>query len=225
MLKIGHRGVKGHVPENTIASFQRAIDIGLDAVELDVHQCASGEIVVIHDTTIDRTTSGTGLVSELTLSELKNVSIDVEHQIPTLEEVLDTISRKCVVNIELKGENTVEKTLDIINKYTLEKNWELTDFIISSFDWLALEKVHQQNPFLPIGVLTLTDIELAISFAKFCNAKAIHPYFHLLDSENVKKMKAENLKIFPWTVNEPEDIIFVKSLAVDGIISDYPDRL
>lgn len=225
MLIIGHRGAKGYAAENTLASFQKALELGVDMIELDVHLCASGEIVVIHDETIDRSTSGNGLVSELSLSQLKMVSIEVQHYIPTLAEVLDLINRKCVVNIELKGANTAKATLDIIDLYISQNNWQPTDFIISSFDWLALKEVHLQNPNLPIGVLTTTDIDLAIEFAKFCNAVAIHPYFHLLTHELVSKMKSENLKIYPWTVNEPEDIIFVQSFNVDGIISDYPDRL
>lgn len=225
MLKIGHRGAKGHVAENTLASFQKALDLGVEMVELDVYRCASGEIVVIHDHTIDRTTSGTGTVAELTLSQLKMVSIEVEHQIPTLAEVLDFINRRCVVNVELKGANTAKGTLDILATYIGEKHWQPTDFILSSFDWLALEDVHRLNPNIPIGVLTLTDIELAIGFAKFCNAVAIHPYYHLVNHESIAKMKAENLKIYPWTVNRPEDIAHIQSFAVDGIISDYPDRL
>jgi glycerophosphoryl diester phosphodiesterase len=225
MLKIGHRGAKGHVAENTLASFQKAIELGVDAIELDVHCCATGEIMVIHDDTIDRTTTGTGLVSKLSLSQLKNVSIDVVHFIPTLEEVLDFISGRCIVNIELKGENTAEKTMQILDTYINEKNWKHEQFLVSSFDWLALEQVHKHNQFMPIGVLTLTDIELAIGFAKFCKAKAIHPYFHLLTAEHVAQMKAENLNIYPWTVNLPEDIALVQSLNVDGIISDYPERL
>jgi glycerophosphoryl diester phosphodiesterase len=225
MLKIGHRGAKGHVAENTLASFQKALDLGVDAIELDVHRCATGEIVVIHDETIDRTTSGSGLVSELSLSQLKNVSIDVVHFIPTLGEVLDILAGRCIVNIELKGENTAKNTMQLLDIYINEKNWKHEQFLVSSFDWLALEEVHRHNQFMPIGVLTLTDIELAIGFAKFCKAKAIHPYFHLLTQENVAKMKAENLKIYSWTVNRLEDIALVQSLNVDGIISDYPERL
>ncbi len=225
MLIIGHRGAKGYVAENTLASFQRALDLGVDMIELDVHRCASGEIVVIHDETIEGTTSGSGLISELSLLQLKMVSIEVEHYIPTLAEVLNLINRKCVVNIELKGANTAKDTLEIIDLYIGEKNWQQTDFIISSFDWLALEEVHHKNPNIPIGVLSATDIDLSIGFAKFCNAVAIHPYFQLLTHDLVSKMKAENLKIYPWTVNEPEDIIFTKSFDVDGIISDYPDRI
>ncbi|WNM19950.1 glycerophosphodiester phosphodiesterase [Flavobacterium capsici] len=225
MLRIGHRGAKGHVAENTLASFQKALDLGVDMIELDVHRCASGEIIVLHDETLDRTTSGSGKVTDLTLSQLKMVSIEVEHQVPTLTEVLDLIHRKCVVNIELKGANTAKGTLDILATYIGEKGWQPTDFILSSFDWLALEEVHQLNPNIPIGVLTATDIDLAIGFAKFSKAVAIHPYYHLLTTETVAKMRENQFKIFPWTVNEPEDITFVKSLAVDGIISDYPERV
>lgn len=225
MLKIGHRGAKGHVAENTLASFQKALDLGVHMIELDVHQCASGELVVLHDETIDRTTSGSGLVSDLALSQLKMVSIEVVHQVPTLVEVLELVDRKCVVNIELKGTNTAKATLDILATYIGEKHWQPTDFILSSFDWLALEEVHRLNPNIPIGVLTATDIDLAIGFAKFVRAQAIHPYYHLLTTESVSKIKENQLKIFPWTINAPEDIAVIKALNVDGIISDYPDRV
>jgi glycerophosphoryl diester phosphodiesterase len=225
MLNIGHRGAKGHVAENTLASFQKALELGVDAIEFDVHQCASGEIVIIHDSTLERTTNGNGLVSDFTLPELKRLEINKQHKIPTLREALDLIDKRCVVNIELKGENTEKRTFEIIEEYVEEKNWSYDDFIVSSFNWDDLLKMHNRNPYIPFGVLTTTDLELAIGFGKFIYAKAIHPYFHLLTKENTIHMQEMGFKVFPWTVNIDEDIQKIKSFNVDGIITDFPNRI
>ena len=97
--------------------------------------------------------------------------------------------------------------------------------LVASFDWNAVQQVHFLNDKIRIGVLTITDLELALAFAKFIKAYSIHPYYHLLTTEIVANMQSKNFKIYPWTINEPEDIIFVKSLNVDGIITDFPDRV
>lgn len=225
MLKIGHRGAKGHAPENTLISFQTAMDLGVDGIELDVHLTSDNHLVVIHDNTLDRTTSGTGVVNLFTLSELKTLRIENLYEIPTLEEVLDLIDNKIFVNIELKGKNTAKPVADLIESYILEKNWTYDHFIVSSFDWNALQEVRTLSPNIAIGVLTQTDLGLATGFADFIQAKSIHPYFHLLTIENTALMQQKGFQVFPWTVNELEDIQKIKSFQVDGIISDFPDRL
>jgi len=103
ILKMGHRGAKGYVAENTIESIKKALDFGVDGIEIDVHLCASGELVVFHDFTLDRMTNATGEVSKLSLSELKQLKVNNKFLIPTLVEVLDAIDKKCLLNIELKG--------------------------------------------------------------------------------------------------------------------------
>lgn len=225
MLKIGHRGAKGHAPENTLISFQKAIELGVDGIELDVHLTSDNHLVVIHDDTLDRTTSGTGVVSSFTLAELKSLRIDNLYEIPTLQEMLDFIDKKIFLNIELKGKNTAKPVTDLIERYILEKNWTYEHFIVSSFDWNALQEIRSLNPEIAIGVLTQTNLALAIGFADFTKAKSIHPYFHLLNQENSTVMQEKGFHVFPWTVNEQEDIQKIKSLRVDGIISDFPDRL
>jgi glycerophosphoryl diester phosphodiesterase len=225
MLKIGHRGAKGHAPENTLISFQKAIELGVDGIELDVHLTSDLQLICIHDDTLDRTTSGTGLVNSFTLSELKAVRIENLYEIPTLEEVLDLIDKKIFINIELKGKNTAKQVAAIIEHFIKEKNWNYNHFIVSSFDWNALQEVRSLNPKIAIGVLTQTDLGLAIAFADFIKAKSIHPYFHLLNEDNSSVIKEKGFQVFPWTVNEQEDIYKIKSLQVDGIISDFPDRL
>jgi len=219
MHKIGHRGAKGHIAENTLASFQKAIDIGIHGIELDVHLSSDGKVMVIHDDTVDRTTSNSGLVADFTETELEAMGI------PTLESVFELVSRKCFINVELKTYETAEKVVEIIEHFVNKKKWIYDDFIVSSFDWNALQQVRFMNSEIRIGVLTSTDLKLALAFAKFIKAFSIHPYYHLLSIENTQKMRGHDFKVYPWTVNEPEDIIFVKSLQVDGIITDFPDRI
>ncbi len=219
MHKIGHRGAKGYVAENTLASFQKAIELGVDGIELDVHLSMDGKVMVIHDDTIDRTTSGNGFVKDFSEIQL------VAYGIPSLEAVFELVNKQCFINVELKTYETASKVAELISNYVSEKNWKYEDFIVSSFDWNALQQVHFLNDKIRIGVLTNTDLELAMAFARFIKAYSVHPYYHLLREENVIQIQSKNFKVYPWTINEPSAIIFVKSLNVDGIITDFPDRL
>lgn len=119
-----------------------------------MHLTSDGEIIVIHDETIDRTTDGKGLVNALSLHELKTVRIEKEYEIPTLKEVFDLVNKRCFINIELKGNQTAKPVVHLIENYILEQNWNYTDFLISSFDWNALEEIRLLNQNIPIGVLT-----------------------------------------------------------------------
>lgn len=219
MLKIGHRGAKGYEPENTVASFQKAIDLQVDGIELDVHLSADNQLVVIHDKTIDRTTNGKGLVKNCTAAELQ------KHQIPTLADVFDLVDKKCWINVELKEKGTAKPVVELIEKYIREKNWDYDQFIISSFEWGFLEEVAALNTAIPIGVLTETDIDSAITFAKKIKAKAIHPDFTLLTQDNTAAMQKQGFLVFPWTVNERDDIQKIKTYPINGIITDFPDRI
>ena len=225
ILKIGHRGAKGYVAENTIESIQKALDFGVDGIEIDVHLCASGELVVFHDLTLDRMTNGIGEIGKLSLSELKQLKVNGEFSIPTLEEVLNVIDKKCLLNIELKGKYTALKTCDVIQKYIKEKEWNYNNFIVSSFQHHELEAVFKIDNNIPLGVLTKASVDDALEFAETVNAIAIHPNFALLTKENVKRAQAEDYKVYTWTVNDKQTIERMKSYKVDGIISDVPDRL
>ena len=215
MLKIGHRGAKGHSPENTLASFEKAIALGVDMIELDVWLSSDKIPMVIHDETIDRTTSKTGLVTDYNAKELQHLGI------PTLRDVFELVDNRCEINVEIKTFSATQAVLNLIAKNTFNQS----KILISSFDWNALQEVRFHDEDIRIGVLTETDLDLAMAFAKFIKAEAIHPYYHLLTAENVEKIKEKGFKVFPWTINEPEDITFVKSLEVDGIITDFPERL
>jgi glycerophosphoryl diester phosphodiesterase len=219
ILKIGHRGAKGYEPENTLIAFEKAIDLKVDGIELDVHLSLDNEIMVIHDETIDRTTSGTGFVNQFTALELK------KYEIPTLFEVLDLANKKYFVNIELKGIETAKSVVALITKYILEKNWNYNHFLISSFYWKMLEEVQLLNPKIRIGVLTEESIEKSLAFAKKIKAFSIHPDYVLLSKENVALMQENGFMVYPWTVNSTADIQKIKSFNVNGIISDFPDRI
>ena len=215
MLKIGHRGAKGHLPENTLASFEKAIALGVDMIELDVWLSSDKIPMVIHDETIDRTTSKTGLVTDYSAKELQALGI------PALIDVFKLVDNRCEINVEIKPFSATQAVLNLIAKSTFDQS----KILISSFDWNALQEVRFHDEDIRIGVLTETDLDLAIAFAKFIKAYSINPYYHLLTAENVQKIKEKGFKVFPWTINEPEDITFVKSLEVDGIITDFPERL
>ncbi len=219
MHKIGHRGAKGYVAENTLASFQKAIELGVDGIELDVHLSSDEKVMVIHDDLINRTTSQKGFVNQCTAKELEQLGI------PTLRAVFELVNQQCFINVELKTYDTADKVAELIEEYISEKHWKYENFVISSFDWNALQQVCFLNDKIRIGILSNTDLDLAIAFAKFIKAYSIHPYFHLLTAQNVATMQSKNFKVYPWTINEPEDITFVKSLQVDGIITDFPDRV
>ncbi|MBE8725228.1 glycerophosphodiester phosphodiesterase [Flavobacterium hungaricum] len=225
MLKIAHRGAKAYEPENTLQAFQKALDLNSDGIELDVHLSVDGHIIVMHDETIDKMTNGTGEINTYTLAELKSFLITEKHQIPTLNEVFDLVDKKCFINVELKNADTSKQVVSLIEEYISQKEWDYQHFIISSFDWSALEEVHHLNPKILIGVLTEEDLDTALAFAESIKAKAIHPDYNLLNSENVQKIQEKGFLVFPWTVNSDEDIQKVKGYKVDGIISDNPDKI
>ncbi len=224
-LVIGHRGARGHVAENTLASIQKAMDLGVDGIEIDVFRCATGELVVFHDNTIDDLTNGTGYIEQMTLDSIRQFLVLGKEPIPTLNEVLDLINGKVQLNIELKGTQTARLTSELLTSYFEKTEWQPKDVFISSFDWEELQQFYEVNKELAIAVLTEDDPLDAIPVAKSLNAFAINPNFENLTQSNADKIHAANLKIYPWTVNEPEDIARMISIGVDAIITDYPERV
>ncbi len=224
-LKVGHRGAKGYISENTLPSIKKALELGVDGIEIDVHLCASGELVVFHDFTLDRMTNGTGELGKQTLNQLQALKIDGQYKIPTLIEVLDLINGSCLLNIELKGEKTAQPTVNLLHKYFAKGNWSYNNTLISSFQRKELEAVYAIDKKLPLGVLTKASVNASIRFAKTIEAVAIHPNFALLSKNNVKEAQNEGFKVNAWTVNDYKSIERIKSYGVDAIISDYPDRI
>jgi len=224
-LVIGHRGAMGHETENTLASVQKALDLGVDMIEIDVFKISTGEVVVFHDQTVDRLTNGPGNIEEYNISDLSRLILDGGHKIPMLQDVLKLIDNKVALNIELKGANTADKVNHTIKFYTESRGWSPENFIISSFNWDELREMRKFNDSIAIAVLTEANPLDALKVATELNAVAINPYFESLDTGIVTKIKQAGFKIYTWTVNEPEDIANMKALGVDGIITNFPERV
>ncbi len=224
-LVIGHRGAMGHETENTLASIQKALDIGVDMIEIDVFKIESGEIVVFHDERVERLTNGGGSIEEFNIIQVKQLILDGNHKIPQLQDVLKLIDNQVALNIELKGSNTADRVNFIVDYYIRDRGWDANNFIISSFKWDELKRMRELNKNIKIAVLTEQDPLDAIAVAKELDAVAINPNFKKLTQENVGKIQEEGLKVYTWTVNTPEDIQKMKDFGVDGIISNYPERV
>jgi len=202
-LVIGHRGAMGHETENTLASIQKALDLGVDMIEIDVFNVADDNTMVFHDETLDRLSNAGGKIEEWTYYELRKVTLDGGHKIPRLQDVLKLIDNKVRLNIELKGAGTVSRVNFITDYYIKERGWTLDNFLISSFKWDELREMRKVNASIPIAILTESDPLDAISIAKELNAEAINPNFEKLTPENNLAIQEAGFKIYPWTVNEP----------------------
>tara|TARA_R100001369_G_scaffold29172_4_gene52723 strand:- start:214279 stop:214962 length:684 start_codon:yes stop_codon:yes gene_type:complete len=224
IYKIGHRGAKGHLTENTIESINLALEMGIDGIEIDVHLCASGELVVFHDFTLDRLSNGFGEITAQTYDQLQELTLTGGYKIPLLTEVLDLIEGKCSINIELKGLHTAKPTCAIISKY-IDQGWEYSSILVSSFQENELLEVKKINANILIAVLSKASVEEAIEWGKILNATAIHPSLGIITRQSVKDAHSQGFNVNVWTVNEPEDIARMIEFGVDGIISDFPDRL
>lgn len=224
VLRIGHRGAMGHLTENTVESIKKAVEMNCDVIEIDVFKVKDGAMMVFHDDTLDRMTNGTGNIENYTKAELQSLLVDGKYKMPTLEDIITAIDKKAVLNIELKGKNTAVDSYKIIQEFK-KKGWTNANFIISSFRWDELEKMHELDTKLDLAVLTSDKIDEAITLAHQINAVAINPYFKALNAESVNKIKQAQLKIYPYTVNELKDIETLKKLQVDGIITNFPERI
>jgi glycerophosphoryl diester phosphodiesterase len=219
LLRIGHRGARGYALENTLLSFQKALELDCDGIELDIHLSKDNKLVVIHDDVVNRTTNGVGKVTEMTLLELQKLGI------PSLKDVLTLVDKRCFINIEIKANHLFEILNDFIIDAVLNKGWRYKQLIVSCFNHEALHYMRKLNKDLCIGVLTETNIDEAIQTAQVLNAYSVHPDYVLLDNTSCQKIKDAGFKVLPWTVNSSEDIEKMKKLQVDGIMSDFPDKI
>ena len=225
ILNIGHRGAKGHIAENTIASIHKAIELGADGIEIDVFQCKSGEIVLFHDKTLEKLTNGDGNIEDKNLEELRKLKVlNSSYSIPTLEEVLKSIGKDVFLNIELKGRNTAEGSLGLIKKYVERNKIEFNNILFSSFNWEELKDLRSLSDKVQLALITEQDPLLAIDYALKLKAVAINPNYKDLNEQIISKINEKGLKIYTWTVNSKIQIDRLKVLNVNGIITDFPDR-
>jgi glycerophosphoryl diester phosphodiesterase len=219
MLRIGHRGARAYEPENTLRSYKKAIEIGVDAVELDVRKTKDNQLVVIHDADVKKTTNGKGLVSGLTLKQIKEFSTEKGEKIPTLKEALDFLDKKVKILIELKEEGVEEKVLSLVREGGLQKN-----VIIVSFIEDALRKVRELDKEVETGLIYAKH-KNPIKSALDLKAQYLVAFYRFTHTANVQKAHENGLKVIVWTVNAPEEVTEYMKKGVDGIASDKPDIL
>jgi len=219
MLKIGHRGARAYEPENTVRSFQRAIELGVDAVELDVRKTKDNELVVIHNADVNKTTDGTGSVNELTLDEIKRLVTEKGEKVPTLAEVLDFVGKRVKILIELKEVGIEEQVLGLISQKGLMDN-----VIIVSFHEEVLQRVRELNAEVATGLIYVNH-KNPIQSAQDLKANYLLSLYRFTHSINVKKAHEKGLKVIVWTINSKEEVAEYMKKGVDGIASDRPDIL
>ncbi|PZD70699.1 Glycerophosphodiester phosphodiesterase [Acaryochloris thomasi RCC1774] len=223
MLCIGHRGAMGHAPENTIASIQKALELGADCIEVDVY-IVEGHLMVFHDQRLERTTNGSGFIWDHTFDYLRTLDAGNGEQIPTLTEACQTIQNRAGLNVELKGPGTAVPVVEFITAQ-VKQGWSKKLFLVSSFDHQALVKVKRLDPDLQIGVLTREPLQEGSRFATHLGAYAIHPAAKKIDRQWVDEAYAQGLKIFAYTVNHPQQIHRMKALGVEGLFTNFPERV
>lgn len=225
LLNIGHRGAMGYEPENTLRSFSKALEMNVDMVELDVYVCKSGELVVIHDDMVDRTTNGHGYVIEMTFDKLRQLDAGKGEKIPLLSEVFDLVNRRIKINVELKGIGTSKPVCQLIDFYVKEKGWKYSDFLISSFIHPEIIKTKTIQPKLETAALISCIPNGYAAFTEGLNIAYLNLCSEFINQEFVDDAHRLNLKVLVWTVNHPSEINRIKALGVDGIFTNFPDRL
>ena len=223
--KIAHRGASGHAPENTLLAIEAAIRIGATAVEIDVHRCLTGEVVVIHDPSVDRTTSGKGDVAKTALTVLKELDAGQGQKIPTLREVLDLVNRRCPLFIDLKAPDVAMPTAELVTYYNKHKGWQHSEMIIISSYRQLLVQIHQKFPKIPLGVSIKEVPESLAACAEFTHSTYLLPAAECLNDALVEDARKRRVKIIAWTCNDAESIASARRFGVDGIMSDFPERL
>jgi len=229
---IAHRGSSLEAPENTLRAFELALISGADGLELDVQLTLDGEPVVLHDETLDRTTSGQGYLIGHSYSQLRKLDAGLwfgkqfeGQKVPHLKEVLDLLHKSgTTLNIELKNgiiqyPGMEEKVLDLLAQYPDQK------VIISSFNHYSLRHIKHVSANTRIGLLYMAGLVEPWRYAELMDAYSLHPLYLNIMPELVTGCKHAGIKLFPWTVDNPQDMERITALGVEGIITNDPARM
>lgn len=234
-LIFAHRGARRAAPENTLPAFARALEMGADGIELDVHRSRDGRLVVIHDFALEHSTSGIGPVTNPTAAELAALDAGSHFApeyagtpVPTLDEAFDLVGGRCRVNVEIKSESwsggdAVEPLVEMIQARGL-----YDQVIVSSFNPITLVKVRHTDPKIEIGLLLEEDLPPHLRFAWFTpilQPQAVHPHFAMVDTTFMQWARERGCAVNVWTVNDVDEARRLVSLGVDALISDVPDVL
>jgi len=223
LLCIGHRGATGHAPENTLASFKKALELGTPCVEVDVYY-VDGNLVAFHDDRLERTTNGTGYLLDRDFAYLRSLDAGDGEQIPTLEEVFETVNLRAGVNIELKGPGTARPVVELISALR-KKGWRDDLILVSSFNHRELEAVRRMDSQIRLGALLVGLPVDDAAFASALGAYSVHLSLDFIDRRFVDNAHSRGLRAFVFTVNHPDDISRMERLGVDGVFTNYPERV
>lgn len=228
-----HRGASAYAPENTLSAFELAIEHGADAIEFDVQLSADDQVVVIHDSTVDRTTDGSGRVRQLTLSVLKQLdagayfdSAFLDERIPTLDEVFDAVGNRILMNIELKPEFSSRYLLPEKVAQAIRRHHMQARVLFSSFDPLILRQMKRFLPEIPCGLLALPGFGgwlMRSLVGKIYRFEALHPHYSSVSARMVQEIHHSGQRLHVYTVNQPEQMARLFRLGVDGIFTDDPN--
>jgi glycerophosphoryl diester phosphodiesterase len=220
VLKIGHRGAAGHAPENTLAAIQKGIALGVDFVEIDMRRTADGVLVALHDATVNRTTNGRGRVDRLSLQEVKKFNAGNGEHIPTLEEVLKVIEGRAGLMLELKTRGAAQQAAEAVREAGFSNS-----VIYASFLHSELKHVRTVDPeaslMVLFGSLSRASVARAIKYGtSYVGLRHDKATRVLVDS-----FHRSNFRVFVYTADAPSDIQHALSLDVDGVISNFPERI
>jgi glycerophosphoryl diester phosphodiesterase len=218
---IAHRGASVYAPENTLAAFELALELGADGIELDVMLSKDGKLVVIHDDTVDRTTDGTGRVKDLTLEELQSFNAGGHEKIPGLDEVFDLVGGKFLINVELKNYRSLFDALPVEVAKLVEARGLQDSVLISSFNFINLPRFRRHLPGVNLGLLTLPG-QARYWIWRLFRYDALNPFYRDVNEALVTRLHARDRQINVWTCDDPDEIRRMAALGVDGIITNDP---
>jgi len=224
MIVFGHQGAPGYAPENTLKSFDEAIRRGADWIELDVHRVAD-ELLVIHDYRLDCTTNGKGIIYKQAINYIRSLDAGQGENVPFLAEVIDAVDRHAGINIEIKSADTAPAVMELVEHYIQNCGWSIEDFMISSFNHFELKTIRELNPDIKIGILMYgvpLDFEQIMQVIR---PDSINISIEFISRSIVDIIHQKELNVFVYTVNYHDDIQWMLDLGVDGVFTDYPDRV
>ena len=224
MLVIGHRGAAGHRPENTLASLRYALTLGVDAVEIDV-QMLDGALIVLHDDTLERTTNGHGQFKAMALDALRTLDAGAGERVPLLEEVIALTRGRIGLNIEVKEAGIASQVIDFVLAATADLPAWRARILLSSFDVATSTELARLRGTMGFGLLYEEAFEPALTRALSLGAKSLHMSLDTLDATAVARAHKQGLEVYIYTVNTHEDIARCRAAGVDGVFSDYPERV
>lgn len=224
MVRIAHRGASGWEPQNTRLAFEKAIELGCDLIETDVHVCASGELVLCHDARIDSTSTGSGFISHMTLDQLKRFDFGKGEKIMRLEDLLQLAEGRVGVNIELKSPGSGKACSRVLKQAVKISSWWEDHAAVTSFNHRELSAFHRELPDIRAGALIKSILLDTVSYLHQLDASFLVTSIEFVNSQLVDEVHASNRDVYVYTVNDPADIERMQSLGVDGLIGNYPDR-